>query len=187
MLYSFIRFMCFIKRWPVFPSVGRWLNSYITQPQNILEPASKIIIWKIYSFYIYFKDYFTLWKIYYKIKERSNFLKNSFRILSNYYFLKDFHSSLLGPAIFKFEQRRFNRQLSTVVSNVENSKVINSWNRPFLPLANCKKSFKMSAADDEVERLLQRTRAARERVNNRMAAIGKLKIWFEYPTFLFVK
>ena len=45
----------------------------------------------------------------------------------------------------------------------------------------------MSAADDEVERLLQRTRAARERVNNRMAAIGKLKIWFEYPTFFICK
>lgn len=29
------------------------------------------------------------------------------------------------------------------------------------------------STDDEVERLLQRTRATRERVNNRMAALGK--------------
>ena len=35
---------------------------------------------------------------------------------------------------------------------------------------------KMSAGDDEVERLLQRTRAARERVNSRMAAIGKFLV-----------
>ena len=83
--------------------------------------------------------------------------------------------SLLVPALFKFELRRFNRQLSPVVSNVENSQVKNSSNF-LLPLQLAKKSFKMSAADDEVERLLQRTRAARERVNNRMAAIGKLKI-----------
>jgi hypothetical protein len=30
--------------------------------------------------------------------------------------------------------------------------------------------------DDEVQRLLQRTRAGRERINTRMAAIGKKKV-----------
>ena len=34
----------------------------------------------------------------------------------------------------------------------------------------------MSATDDEVEQLLRRTRAARERCNNRMALIGNSQI-----------
>lgn len=34
------------------------------------------------------------------------------------------------------------------------------------------------STDDEVERLLQRTRAARERVNSRMAALGKSNFEF---------
>ena len=34
----------------------------------------------------------------------------------------------------------------------------------------------MSATDDEVEQLLRRTRAARERCNNRMALIGNGQI-----------
>ena len=43
----------------------------------------------------------------------------------------------------------------------------------------------MSAADDEVERLLQRTRANRERMNNRMAAIGNQKIKHSNSIFRF--
>ena len=37
----------------------------------------------------------------------------------------------------------------------------------------------MSATDDEVEQLLRRTRAARERCNNRMALIGNNQISFK--------
>ena len=37
----------------------------------------------------------------------------------------------------------------------------------------------MSATDDEVEQLLRRTRAARERCNNRMALIGNSQIDFK--------
>ena len=37
----------------------------------------------------------------------------------------------------------------------------------------------MSATDDEVEQLLRRTRAARERCNNRMALIGNCQINFK--------
>ena len=37
----------------------------------------------------------------------------------------------------------------------------------------------MSATDDEVEQLLRRTRATRERCNNRMALIGNNQISFK--------